>query len=330
MPTVSRFKLSAGTLTVSLLFGQSFPCAAADPSQPVRVPFHFADEFMIVVPVSVNGAGPYNFLLDTGSGGTVIDQALATSLHLAPLATGTVRGVLGPAKASIVQAGRVTLGSALGTAASGSASVANLQIFVRPKLDGLPSGVRGILGENFLASFDLLIDNRHHIVQLEATPGPLADSLTGERLPIGFPESSVPSATNGSLIVGARVGELGEAPVPLVLDSGSNALVMFGNPARFGNCAPQQHYFGSSGIAGISGDSALRTIHGLRFGAKVVSNLVAIVAARPTGFEIEGLVPTSLFHTVYISHSGNFVILDPRVKEISAPVPLTIADARTH
>src|SRR3974390_1153143 len=37
----------------------------------------------IVVPVSINHSGPYNFLLDTGTQMTMIDPALAGELHLA-------------------------------------------------------------------------------------------------------------------------------------------------------------------------------------------------------------------------------------------------------
>jgi hypothetical protein len=136
---------------------------------------------------------------------------------------------------------------------------------------------------------------------------------------MGFPDSAlplqtVPGKTKGRLIVAGRIAELGGKTVPLVLDSGTNSLVMFGNKDRFGACSPQQHYYGSSGASGFSGDDAvLRTIRAVRFGSKVVSDLVAIVAARPVGFEIEGLVPTALFGSVFISHSGGFVVLDPVV-----------------
>jgi hypothetical protein len=44
--------------------------------------------------------------------------------------------------------------------------------------------VSGILGEDFLGHFDLLIDNRHHVVQLQLGPGPMSDMFKGERLPV--------------------------------------------------------------------------------------------------------------------------------------------------
>ena len=46
--------------------------------------------------------------------------------------------------------------------------------------------VRGSLGEDFLQTFDLLIDNQRHLLQLESEPGSLADMLTGERIPVSL------------------------------------------------------------------------------------------------------------------------------------------------
>jgi hypothetical protein len=46
----------------------------------------------------------------------------------------------------------------------------------------LESHAQGILGENFLKHFDVLIDNDRHTLALDRTNG-LAQSLAGERLP---------------------------------------------------------------------------------------------------------------------------------------------------
>jgi hypothetical protein len=286
--------------------GFCLPVSAVEPGDTAQVDFRMVDEFMIVVPVSINGAGPFNFLLDTGSSGTIMDQRLADRLALPEIGKGAVLGVFGQAEASVVHAKAASLGTG---------PARDLEIMVRQKLQGLPSDVRGILGEDFLGSFDLMIDNRHHTIQLETEPGALADSISGERLSIGMPEGLQRQA-KGRLLIGGRIVELGNRLLPLVLDSGTNSLLVFGSKERFGACSPQQHYYGSGSTSGFSGDDAvLRTVRAVRFGSKVVSDLVAIVAARPVGFEMEGLVPTMLFRSVFISHSGGFVILDPVVKD---------------
>jgi predicted aspartyl protease len=298
--------LSALPLVAFCCLAEAADPAQPDPAQTVRVGFRMVDEFMIVVPVTINGAGPFNFIVDTGSSGTILDQRLADRLALPSIGKGTVLGVLGQAEASVVHAKAVSIGTG---------PARDMEVLVRAKLQGLPSDVRGILGEDFLGSFDMLIDNRQHTIQFETEPGALADSISGERLPIGMPED-LERPAKGKLLVAGRVGELGDRLAPLVLDSGTNSLVVFGSKDRFGACSPQRHYYGSGSTSGFSGDDAvLRTVRAVRFGSKVVSDLVAIVAARPVGFEMEGLVPTMLFRSVFISHSGGFVILDPVVKD---------------
>jgi len=46
------------------------------------IQFQLRDKYMIVVPVTVNGAGPFQFLLDTGSAHTLITP---TPAFLQPL-----------------------------------------------------------------------------------------------------------------------------------------------------------------------------------------------------------------------------------------------------
>jgi hypothetical protein len=60
-------------------------------------------------------------------------------------------------------------------------AVADLDVYTSDKL---PYGLGGILGEDFLGSFDLLIDNRAHVIQLNDASSDLADGLTGEHLPL--------------------------------------------------------------------------------------------------------------------------------------------------
>ncbi len=51
------------------------------PGNVASVPFRVVNRQIIVV-VSVNRSGPYNFLLDTGSQVTIVDPLLAGELHL--------------------------------------------------------------------------------------------------------------------------------------------------------------------------------------------------------------------------------------------------------
>ena len=52
------------------------------PGNVASVPLRFVDRHRIVVAVSINHTGPYNFLLDSGAQITMIDPSLAAALHL--------------------------------------------------------------------------------------------------------------------------------------------------------------------------------------------------------------------------------------------------------
>ena len=57
---------------------------------PTAVPFHFVRGFAVIVPVTVNGHGPYDFMLDTGCTITTVDRELGQELALEPQGQGTV------------------------------------------------------------------------------------------------------------------------------------------------------------------------------------------------------------------------------------------------
>jgi len=52
------------------------------PGNVASLRFRLVNRYQIIVAVSINHSGPYNFLLDTGTQITTIDPALAAELHL--------------------------------------------------------------------------------------------------------------------------------------------------------------------------------------------------------------------------------------------------------
>src|SRR5215472_13856711 len=85
------------------------PAAFAEANCPGNVeslPYRSLNRHQIVVPVSINHSGPYNFLLDTGTQMTMIDPALAAELHLAgtgevSVRTGGISAAASMAKAEV-------------------------------------------------------------------------------------------------------------------------------------------------------------------------------------------------------------------------------------
>lgn len=76
-PFVALFKLAVVVLLLAGLAGYVAAATAQTPS--TCIPFTVSHK-RIIVPVMVNGAGPYPFLLDSGSTGTIIDKSIAKDL----------------------------------------------------------------------------------------------------------------------------------------------------------------------------------------------------------------------------------------------------------
>jgi predicted aspartyl protease len=72
------------------------PATAASAAEPDPATLIFGDDgTRMTVPVTISGAGPYPFIVDTGAQRTVISRELATTLRLAPGRTVRVTGMTG-------------------------------------------------------------------------------------------------------------------------------------------------------------------------------------------------------------------------------------------
>src|SRR5215471_9847990 len=71
--------------SLALIFGLvASPLVTSGASTHSSVPVRTLRGFLPVVSVSVNGRGPFDFLVDTGTNTTLIEPALAAELDLAP------------------------------------------------------------------------------------------------------------------------------------------------------------------------------------------------------------------------------------------------------
>ena len=134
---------------------------------------------LIVVRVRINRTGPYDFLVDTGSQITTIDPVLASDLHLRIEGTTGVSGVATQSRSAFAFLDLIEVGSH-----SVPQSLAVIQDIA--ELKAADPRIRGILGENFLSHFDLLIDNRQQILCLDESRT-LAQAVKGEHIPLEQP-----------------------------------------------------------------------------------------------------------------------------------------------
>jgi predicted aspartyl protease len=306
MNAMSRLHLISRVIALCL-FAFTLSASAALPGEnTVSVSFTTAADFLVVVPVSINGAGPFNFLLDTGATNSDIDPDLADQLSLPPAGENEVTGIERKVRLSIVHAESISVAGR---------TVRNLKLNVLSKANGLPSKVSGILGEDFLSNFDLLIDNRHHVIQLQQGLGPMSDMFDGERLPVQLEVTVNGQYVNHTLVVTGSSSDLGRGSISLLLDSAVNYLYLFGGRQSLGGGATPRE----CSRATVSDPSKQficlqRVLPQLWFGKKQVVSLMAVAQVATVSAYTEGLMPTSAFHSIFISHSQRFVILDPSSK----------------
>jgi hypothetical protein len=170
--------------------------------------------------VTINHAGPNEFMVDTGSQLTIIDPALASELRLEPVASIGLLAVSGNSQAQIVLPD---------TLEAGSRTVSKLAVAVNglDQIQAMNPRVRGILGENFLARFDLLIDYAHKVVCFDEG-GQMRQALAGEHIPLEAQvgrQSDMPFTQ--PYLVSAHLAGTGNHNSLLRLDSGASVPLVY-------------------------------------------------------------------------------------------------------
>jgi hypothetical protein len=90
---------------------RALPAEPHCPGNVASVPLHLTNGHRMIVAVSINHSGPYNFLLDTGTEMTIVDPSLAAELRLKVQRSAAVAGFGFNSAGSIAQADLVEVGS---------------------------------------------------------------------------------------------------------------------------------------------------------------------------------------------------------------------------
>lgn len=116
----------------------------------------------LVVPVRINGEGPYDFVLDTGATVTCLDDQLASALDLREVrgVIGTAAGVGGAGGVSLVSVDSLSIGGV--RAFELEACVIDLE-----HLSGVGLELDGLIGLNVLSEFRVTLDFQQNILTLE-------------------------------------------------------------------------------------------------------------------------------------------------------------------
>jgi predicted aspartyl protease len=258
-------------------------------------------DYLIVVPVLLNGEGPFEFLLDTGANTTLIDAGLAA--RLGPQSLDRVSLVTAAGRQSLVRARLQSLtlgGRTLAGVEVLSADLRDLRL--------VDARIRGVVGWNFLSEFNFLLDLAGRRIEFGGD-GTLARRLDGPRHP--FEEGE------GMPMVGAHFPQRSGDRLRLVLDTGVPRLALYGAKARAGSRARDEgQWVRVSTVAG-SRKVLASLVEALQVGDETFRQLPALLMPDEETPETrieDGLLPLTLFRSVYFDRD-NFVIFNPRTRD---------------
>jgi len=284
-------KTLARSMVVALALAGPAQARSLESAAGGRTPMRVVAGRLLIVPVTLNGAGPFPFLLDTGATCSVVDEALADRLRL-------------PRAGVVPHETAVTSGSAAlvrGTLALGG--VHREGTLIRARLDSLSDldpAPRGVVGQDLLRLANWWLDYRGGSL-FEDADGAVGNADLGERLRIFWHDDR--PAIDTLLPDQSRLR--------LVLDSAASSPVLFRLPLNDSQVVRASAAMLTT-LGGLTA-VAMASVGPLRAGHVSISRVDAALLSETAQRRAEdGLLPTGLFQGIYFDNRAGTVVLNPR------------------
>ena len=181
------------------------------------------------------------------------------------------------------------------------------------QISRLGESVEGVLGEDFLKHFDLLIDNHAKTLTLDNTSG-LASSLAGDHLPLSFSGTRDGHSTVDRMVFVLKL-PFSAQTAHFLIDSGTNYAMFF--PSK-----PLPHQGRTTTAGTLQTFSGSARCHAdvvtLEIGKNTLPDVgLAFCQGMRSNVDVDGLLPTNTFARLFISHSGAYAIANPRFRKLS-------------
>ncbi len=203
--------LLAFAATIALAFVASAKAQTPD----AEIPYRYAYNGWITVPVTVNGQGPYNFIVDTGATLSVVFENLATKQNF-PFVDGEPRRILGLIEANDLPPRYI------GRIETGGHALDNVVSVVIADWAAPRETPQGVLGLDFLEQYAVFIDPVTQTIKLYNDGAPdIVDSRgwSGVRIePKTFGDGARPLH-----VVNARIRS---KTFPFILDLGASGTII--------------------------------------------------------------------------------------------------------
>jgi predicted aspartyl protease len=280
-----------------LYFTLAGVCQSMEAQSEIR--FRLVHDAIIVVSLTADEQGPFDFVLDTGADTTIVDPALAHKLSLVSLA---------PVQETTLAGVQTLTSGSVRTLAAGRARVDNLVVLIQDlaELRRMDSHVEGIAGQDFLSHFNYLLDYRRHLLRVELADE-IRDNIQGDRVPVEVRENR--------MIVASQAQSRRHAKLRLLVDSGANSVVLIPTASQALNLPTEERGIELTSSGQV--EMQVGRVDRLTVGSEQLHDLaVALPAAEPRERIGDGLLPTALFQAVYVNNREGFIVFNPRVKKI--------------
>jgi predicted aspartyl protease len=245
----------------------------------------------VIVPVTIDGTGPFMFMLDTGSSRTAIADDLAIQMAAPVVARGEVVSSAGSEVYDVMRLERVEVAGA-------HAAILLASVIPAARLHAIGSGIRGVLGQDFLSGFNYTLDYERGRLTWD---GPDVASCTSRAaLPLVDAE--------GRYLVNV-MPERSSRPLRLVPDTGTDSLVLF---AAIGD-QDRRDIRAAVSITGLTGRARARTVAGpkLHVGNVTLRSATTVIVERD-GADSDGLLPLHVFASVSFNMQEGCMIVRGR------------------
>ena len=276
------------------------------------VPLRVVNDSILVTPVLINGQGPFDFVVDTGTNTTLIDPAFAETLALQPI---------GKKPLATLTGATVVFRYLLNSLAIGESQIDGVEALGQPllALRKIDPRIQGIIGFEFLQRFSFRIDNAHlrlDLYSFDETP----DAKVGVRVPVNIAEDRI--------LVSAVSAAAHRGIWNLALDSGVPRVLVFDDRFRpsphVSNGLPQNPTHNLPQFSSFAPRTSVTTNASSRAGSvsKVDSLAIGTLQLRDQPVVIlrsemssstsqeDGLLPTALFRVILFDRTTSTLVLE--------------------
>ena len=218
------------------------------------------------VPVMVEGQGPFDFMIDTGSQATAVTSIINNRLGLTPSGTATVVGMASRRDVDLVEVAEMSFGEQ------------TIYDLISPVLEAENVGAHGILGLDSLQDYRVLLDFREETIAIQEISSK-GNYRKGFEIVVRANPQFGQLLITDALVEGVRT--------TIIIDTGAQTSI--GNLAlreKIRNKRAQEVV--TTDVNGVSMTGQMQTVRSLKLEGLEVSN-VALTFADTPAFEVLGL-----------------------------------------